>query len=169
MISNCSLFKYQGIINLNISLNFVFINSELANCFKYKNSPSNANIISANLRWYLIRLIHFTIPYCIYIYHNSIHISFSFSYSHNHKYKINPRRDSWIISQFPSTRSLNFAPPTTLTCLYFNSFMAVAFYTHPHPRKRITSEQITKRHFVALKIKPRRGLRPRIFLSPLLC
>lgn len=28
MISNCSLFKYQGIINLNISLNFVFINSE---------------------------------------------------------------------------------------------------------------------------------------------
>lgn len=82
---------------------------------------------------------------------------------------INPRRDSWIISQFPSTRSLNFAPPTTLTCLYFNSFMAVAFYTHPHPVKRITSEQITKRHFVALKIKPRRGLRPRIFLSPLLC
>lgn len=28
MISNYSLFKYQGIINLNISLNFVFINSE---------------------------------------------------------------------------------------------------------------------------------------------
>lgn len=28
MISNYSRFKYQDIINLNISLNFVFINSE---------------------------------------------------------------------------------------------------------------------------------------------